>query len=68
MEGNASVGTGFVEGDVADKEGCKGTGVEKDQLGVVEDKGNGVRGRGRSLEDGGSSGEEERSGWWWIYD
>ena len=49
MEGNASVGTGFVEGDVGDKVGCKGTGVEKDQLGVVEDKGNGGRGRGKEF-------------------
>ena len=36
-----------MEGDVEDKVGCKGTGGEKDQLGVVEY--GGILGRWRDL-------------------
>ena len=55
-----AVDTGLVERNM----GCKGTGREKDQLGVVEDEGNG----GGSLVNEGSSEEEEGPGSGFVSD
>ena len=44
LEGVISLGPGatsLVEGDIGDNVGCHGMGVEKDQIVVVEDEGNG---------------------------